>query len=567
LEEITLPDSLQIVDMKAFDDAIGLRTVVYRGTEAQRSLLIISEQAMGNEVLQNAEWVYLSSMADAGQAYEDVVDGAWYEEAVNYLLDYQYLIGVGNEIGVGQSMVRDIVLDILWRRDGAPSMYASEENLNTALNWAEAIGIIDSDSDLVMTLTELVDLLYRLSIYNRDIVSDSVKPSDLIGAETFADEQQHALAWAENRGYLSELMSNKAAVDVSAILNREDGYSVLAAYLQDSESVVDRYQAMVEVIKDAFEAGGDGKMYVITPKLFVSGEQALSKCGDCTLIVFPEGSTMMIDGGSSHCSGHIIDLLAEIGITELDYFVLSHPHSDHIGGGLAIANYLASVGGTIDHYYRAPFNKLSAEDTFRAKLVELFDTQIHSLILNSEGVLVDEGNIQTGDGEGEIYTMPVIDGVIIQLFNPTKAMLEWLLERNAADADVNDISVLLKFTYGNSTYLTGGDLYISREKTLIQEYSTELQADVMKTNHHGSYTSNSIEWMEAVSPMIAISDADDNGAEYLRERFTEYGVAWYTAGYDGMVVVGMDGSRDYEVITQHDSYMRKDYTGNIGRLN
>lgn len=125
-----------------------------------------------------------------------------------------------------------------------------------------------------------------------------------------------------------------------------------------AKSVVDRYdhydhyEEIVHCAKKALSYGGDGNLYLLTPQLTEPGIRA--KCGDCTLVIFPNGRTMMIDAGYIACSGHIIRLLEDLGITHLDYFVLSHAHDDHAGGALAVAEYLYDHGGSIDAFTGLP---------------------------------------------------------------------------------------------------------------------------------------------------------------------------------------------------------------------
>ena len=69
--------------------------------------------------------------------------------------------------------------------------------------------------------------------------------------------------------------------------------------------------------KKALSYGGDGNLYFLTPDLTEAGIRA--KCGDCTLVVFPNGKTMMIDAGYIACSAHIISLLEDLGLHHLDY--------------------------------------------------------------------------------------------------------------------------------------------------------------------------------------------------------------------------------------------------------
>lgn len=54
--------------------------------------------------------------------------------------------------------------------------------------------------------------------------------------------------------------------------------------------------------------------------------------GDCTFICLPDGTTMMIDASLSNKAGHIIDYVKALGVSQIDYFILTHSDSDHCGG-------------------------------------------------------------------------------------------------------------------------------------------------------------------------------------------------------------------------------------------
>ena len=82
----------------------------------------------------------------------------------------------------------------------------------------------------------------------------------------------------------------------------------------------------------------------------------------------------------------------------------------------------------------------------------------------------------------------------------------------------------MKFVYGRSKYLTGGDLYIEMEEKLAEQYGDLLKADVMKSNHHGTYTSNGQKWLQTVQPNAIITDAED----LLRMSRIEYEIQCQT---------------------------------------
>ncbi|HAD55770.1 MAG TPA: hypothetical protein DCG10_11425 [Lachnospiraceae bacterium] len=288
--------------------------------------------------------------------------------------------------------------------------------------------------------------------------------------------------------------------------------------------VADRYEEMVDCVKKALSYGGDGNLYFLTPDLTEPGIRA--KCGDCTLVVFPNGKTMMIDAGYIACSAHIISLLEDLGLHHLDYFVLSHAHDDHAGGALAVAQYLYEHGEGIDACYRSSYIASS-------KQAPLFEEY-----LKQKGTHIYE-NVLAG------YQWTIGD-VRITAYHPTTEDLEKCVGN---DESVNNVSILMKFVYGRSKYLTGGDLYLGMEEKLAQQYGELLKADVMKSNHHGTYTSNGQKWLQTVQPNAIITDAEDIGNALLAEYAAEHGINYYSAGVQGLILLRMSRI-EYEIQCQ-----------------
>lgn len=298
-------------------------------------------------------------------------------------------------------------------------------------------------------------------------------------------------------------------------------------------SRVNRYRQIVERVKAAICQGGDGKLYITAPNLTEPGIRA--KSGDCTLIVFPDGQTMIIDAGFTACSGHIIDLLRDLELTYLDYFVLSHSHDDHAGGSMAVAEYLyGHEGGGIGNYYRSSHVSSS-------KVEPLFSNYLQERCVN-----------MCTDVEAGVRLE--IGGVTIDVFNPAKELVD---NCTGKEEELNNISILMKFTYGEAAYLTGGDLYREREAELVDIYGDKLQAVVMKANHHGTHTSSCEKWLKAVSPEVILALADDIGCTPLAWQHAENGIAYYSVGIDGLVMVQMEHSGSYHVVSQYDSTLRQ----------
>jgi len=63
----------------------------------------------------------------------------------------------------------------------------------------------------------------------------------------------------------------------------------------------------------------------------------------------------------------------------------------------------------------------------------------------------------------------------------------------------------MKFVYGDSTALFGGDLYIAQEREYVEQYGEALDVDVAKANHHGADTSNLRKWIKALSAQVVVA--------------------------------------------------------------
>lgn len=316
---------------------------------------------------------------------------------------------------------------------------------------------------------------------------------------------------------------------------------VLAEYLQSAVSHADRYGQIVSVVREAITAGGDGKIHILSPWLFREGID--NKPGDCTLLVFPKGQVMLLDAAVGQCADAVVEMLRDLQVKRIDYLVISHPHSDHCGAMRPVIEWFAAQGGTVGEYWSSAFR---GKDTSGEPAVRAW---------------VQENNVAMFDAicEGETRD---IDSVKLEFFNPDKE----LYHRDKGLTEyANNMSLGMKFTYGDSTYLTSGDLYRLQEEYVVEKYGDFLRCDVMKSNHHGIFTSSCPAWRKAVSPKIVLSENDDIGTTTLSEWYAHNGVAHYSTGLDGAVLISMDDKANYTVVCQKDSDLRKKYHGTFGR--
>lgn len=252
--------------------------------------------------------------------------------------------------------------------------------------------------------------------------------------------------------------------------------------------------------------------------------------GDSTLIKYKD-KTVLIDAGEKDMGSTVVGYLKDLGIERLDYIIATHPHSDHIGGLPEVIRSFET--GTVI----AP--RVSDEMTPTTKVYERFLT-----------ALSEKGLRLTAAKTGTVYSLAdeniENDNTAFEIIAPVGDDYD----------DLNDWSVGIRLVHGETAFIFTGDAEKGAEKDMI-ESGAELAADVLKTPHHGSGTSSSKAFLEAVKPSIAvISSGDGNSyghphAETL-DKFNEYGIKYYRTDGCGTVTVYSDGEA-IKVVTEKEA--------------
>lgn len=139
--------------------------------------------------------------------------------------------------------------------------------------------------------------------------------------------------------------------------------------------------------------------------------------------------------------------------------------------------------------------------------------------------------------------------VKMEILGPSEAKMA--LAPTLTPEHLNSISLIQKFTYGEASYLTCGDLYRSDEREAIAAHGERLRSTVAKVNHHGVYTSNCDEWVETVYPDVLLVTSDDIGATLYEERAARMGIGYYSSGLDGEVLIMMTKEGHVELETTY----------------
>jgi len=192
---------------------------------------------------------------------------------------------------------------------------------------------------------------------------------------------------------------------------------------------------------------------------------------DSILVMLPSKENMLIDAGNNDDGEEVVKYLKSQNIKKIDYLVGTHPHEDHIGGLDTVINafkigkvYMPKVTHTSKTY----------EDVLYA--------------LKSKGLKV----ISAKAGVNIIS----LDNLNIDILAPCEDKYE----------ELNNYSAVIKLTYYNNKFLFMGDA----EALVEKQITADVSANVLKVSHHGSNTSSSKDFLEKVSPHIAVISVGKN---------------------------------------------------------
>lgn len=259
---------------------------------------------------------------------------------------------------------------------------------------------------------------------------------------------------------------------------------------------------------------------------------------DCILIELPTNEEVLIDAGNREDAEVIINYLDELEIDDIEYFILTHPHEDHIGSAPdVLSNY------DVNKIYMPD---VSADSQIYKETIQAIQSEDAELIKAKAGTsIIDSDNLS---------------------FDVLAPNSMWYSE-------TNEYSLVTRLVYKDTSFLFTGDAESVSELEMVKA-GYEIDSDLLKVGHHGGETSTSQIFLDAVTPKYAvISAGKDNTYGHPHKktlnRLNAIGASIYRTDELGTITASSDGSQikiDKSSFSEEKNINKTNYIGNINSM-
>lgn len=284
--------------------------------------------------------------------------------------------------------------------------------------------------------------------------------------------------------------------------------------------------------------------------------------GDSILIISPSGKSVLIDAGDTGKGKIVLDALKRYNVQQLDYFIATHPHPDHIGAADEVFK-VTKVLNVIDNgagptlpagFVPAPasspspsgkkaLTRSNPKKSDKASAVTKFFDEYKAAVEQS-GAHYEKAQ------PGTKYDLG--DGARITVLAPSEPFFTKEQMKSGGN-EPNANSVVLRLDYGDFSMLLTGDAEEQSEHRMLTK-DLNLKVKILKIAHHGSKYATSEDFLKRVQPEVAIISCGSwnrygHPAQVVLDRLQTYKTKLYRTDLQGEITITTKGGPDYAVKT------------------
>lgn len=285
--------------------------------------------------------------------------------------------------------------------------------------------------------------------------------------------------------------------------------------------------------------------------------------GDSILIIVPGGKSVLIDAGDAGKGRVIIEVLQRYNVQQLDYFIGTHPHPDHLGGadevlkatkvlnvidngeGPDVPESLASQSKAVTSNKGGAEKKMAkqkvAPKSALSAITKFYDE--YKEAITQSGAHYEKAQV------GAKYDLG--GGARLVVLAPSEPLFTKDQVKTGGNLP-NANSIVLRLEYGDFSMLLTGDAEDQTEHRMLTK-DLNLKATVLKVGHHGSKYATTQEFVDRVKPEVAIVSCGEwnrygHPAQVVLDRLKSANARLYRTDLQGEITISTRGKENDFVV-------------------
>ncbi|MFL6207736.1 MAG: ComEC/Rec2 family competence protein [Pyrinomonadaceae bacterium] len=283
--------------------------------------------------------------------------------------------------------------------------------------------------------------------------------------------------------------------------------------------------------------------------------------GDAILIIAPGGKAALVDAGDESHANVVRDALGRYQVQQLEYFVATHPHPDHIGGAAAVFNSVKvlhvldsgvappdfgadTTAPTKNQRGKNKNQSAKSQTKPRPRGAQLPTVKTYAAL---QDAIKQNGAQLIQAAPGQHYDLG--GGVVLTTLAPIPPPFTKDQMRSGGN-EPNANSIVMRLDYGDFSLLLLGDAEAQTEQRLLNS-NANVTAQLLKVAHHGSKYATTAEFLSRIKPeaaLISLGEYNRYGhpAQVVMDRLKAAGVKIYRTDLHGEITVTSKGE-GYEI--------------------